>query len=317
MISAVIKFDDNRVSIHSANTKNVGTKFEKGFYTASFDQSGNLVIYEEFLQELHNPYRTKENEIIINTVEGFFSEGIAEKVKSLGFIHKLGILSFGKQGTGKTSLLHFIAKKLVEEQDAIVFFSNSTSNLSAGIHLAKMVREIQNNPIIFIADEFERYAKDAESEMKNFLDGNMSIDNMLFLAATNYIDKVPETLKDRPSRFKVVQEIKGITDRNMMRSIIENISNKIQPGLFTSEEIENEIKELEDVTLDELKHICLNKITNSYIPKQATRQRIGFKSPSKEDGESKSGIPTSLFFPYFTIGTGSKSSTSKDKPSNI
>jgi ATP-dependent 26S proteasome regulatory subunit len=302
MISAVIKFDDNRVSIHSSTTKAVGTTFDKGFYIANFDGHGNLVIYEEFLQELHNPYRTKENENIIETVNGFFSEGIEEKVKSLGFIHKLGILTHGKQGTGKTSLLHFVAKKLLEEQNAIVLFCNSSSFLSGGIALAKMIREIQSNPIVFIADEFERYAKDAESEMKNFLDGNTSINNMLFLAATNYIDKVPDTLKDRPSRFKIVQEIKGLTDKTIIKQIITDISNKIQPNLFTSYEIDEAIKDVDDITLDEIKHLCLNKITNSYIPKQVLRREIGFKAFKKED--EKENEKVNIAYPYFTIGFG-------------
>lgn len=288
MISAVIKFDDNTINIHSSATKQVGTKFDKGFYIVSRDQSGNFVIIEDVLRELHNPYKTKENGIVIETVEGFFREGIRDKVKALGFIHKLGILVHGKQGTGKTSMLHFIAKKLEQEQNAIIFFCNSGATLSAGVSLAKMIREIQENPIIFIADEFERYAKDHESEMKNFLDGNESIDNMLFLAATNYIDKVPDTLKDRPSRFKVVQEVKGITDKKLMAKILEDISGRIQPFLFSTQEIDDIVREMDDATIDEIKHTCLDKLTNTFIPKQAIKNTIGFKAQKALEAEESS-----------------------------
>jgi SpoVK/Ycf46/Vps4 family AAA+-type ATPase len=178
----------------------------------------------------------------------------------------------------KTSLLHFIAKKLVEEQDAIVFFCNSSKHLNTAVVLAKGIREIQNNPVILIGDEFERYAKDAESEMKNLLDGNESVNNSLFLAATNYIDKVPDTLKNRPSRFKVVQEIRGITDKQLLYAIIRNISSKIDPSLFTDQEITEVVADTIDATMDELKHICLDKLTDNYLPKQITRTYVGFHS---------------------------------------
>lgn len=308
MISAVIKFEDNRISIHSSATKQVGTKFDKGFYIVSKDQAGNFVIVEDVLRELHNPYRTKENEVIVDTVEGFFRGGIKEKVKALGFVHKLGILVYGKQGTGKTSMLHFIAKKLEQEQNAIIFFCNSGGTLSAGIALSKMIREIQENPIIFIADEFERYAKEYESEMKNFLDGNESIDNMLFLAATNYIEKVPDTLKDRPSRFKVVQETKGITDKKLMARILEDISNRIQPFLFSPQEIDSIVAEMEDVTLDEIKHTCLDKLTNTFVPKQAIRNTIGFKAQKALEAEELytdpfKGLWFSIGAPTITVTT--------------
>lgn len=291
MISAFIQFTDGKVSIHSSDIQQVDTKFAKGFYFASTDSNGNLHITKTKLEELHNPYRTEENELVINTVDNFFKQEIAQKVKQLGFIHKLGILLYGLQGRGKTSVLHFIAQKLVETQYAIVFMCYNEGTLATAIRLSAQIREIQDNPIVFVADEFERYAKDAESEMKNFLDGNQSVNNSLFLAATNYLEKVPDTLKNRPSRFKVVQEIKGITDKNLMKVILGDISERINPGLFTSEEIEDIVKDIEDISMDELKHICLDKITNSYIPKKKDA-KIGFLAKSKETEQVENQPPS-------------------------
>lgn len=309
MISAVIKFEDNRVSIHSSATKNVGTQFTPGFYKANTDNNGNLVISESKLEEIHDPNPTQENIMVLKTVESFFADGILEKVRKLGYIHKLGVLLFGRAGTGKTSLLNFIAQRLVDERGAIVFFCENGNGLSAAIHLAGMIREIQDSPIIFIGDEFERYAHDAESEMKNLLDGNNSINNSLFLAATNYIEKVPDTLKKRPSRFKVVLDIKGITDKTTMANTIRNISERIQPGLFTEKEIEEEVKKLEDVTLDEIKQLCLDKLTNNYLPPIVVRKSIGFGKNTEEEVKSNTAW-------YSIGGLFSPSSKSKIKEGN-
>lgn len=284
MISAVIKYVDGKVSVHDSATKEVGTTFSPGFYEALANSNG-MTILEAKLSELHPPFRSPENKVIIETIRGFFADGMREKINSLGFIHKLGILLFGRQGTGKTATMHFIANVLVKERDAIVFFCNSNAQLSGATMLAAAVREIQGNPIVFIADEFERYAKDAESEMKNFLDGNKSIDNMLFLAATNYIEKVPETLRKRPSRFKIVKEVKGIKDKKTMKEVFDSISSKISPHLFTDEEIKDIIAKTNDITIDEIKHICLDKATSTYVTPVTKKESVGFKFGSEEEDD--------------------------------
>jgi SpoVK/Ycf46/Vps4 family AAA+-type ATPase len=178
---------------------------------------------------------------------------------------------------GTNGKINYIAKELKTNNNGIIFFCNSGQTLSGAISIARSIREVQDNPIILIADEFERYARDYESEMKNFLDGIDSIENTLFLAATNYIDKVPETLKNRPSRFRIVSEIKGIEDKETMKSIIKSISDKIEPNLFSFEEIENILKTLETSTFDELKLICLDKITSTFVKVKESRTKIGFK----------------------------------------
>ena len=288
MISAYIRYADGRVSIHSEKAESVGTIFEKGFYEVSTDNNGNMSIFVEKLEELHAPYNTPTNKIIIKTVDSFFSPGMMEKVNELGFVHKIGCLLFGCQGGGKSALLNFIANKLVQEREGIVFFCNNSNTLKTAINLARMIREIQPNPIVFIADEFEKYAKDAESEMKNFLDGNTSINNTLFLAATNYIEMIPDTLKNRPSRFKVVMEIEKMKSKKLMKTILRDISNKISPSLFTKEQIDVEVEKLKEATLDELKHLCLDKLTDNYLPKIKTRPtQIGFNKNIEEEEEEE------------------------------
>lgn len=293
MISAVVGFKDGKVSIHSSETKYVDRIFNAGFYSANIDNNGNMHIIERELAEIHVPFVTKDNSIIINTVAAFFNDGVREKVESLGFTHKIGALLHGKQGCGKTSLLNYIADEFMKSNKAIVFLCENQGTLTTAIQLAFSIREIQSNPIIFIADEFEKYCRSSESELKNFLDGNMSISNSLFLAATNYIEDIPDTLKDRPSRFKIVVEIVGITEKSLMKAVIKNISDKINPGLFNEQEIDEEISKLSSVTMDELKHICLNKVTNTYIPKELSeRPSIGFRNHKdniNEKGNTVSG----------------------------
>jgi len=289
-ISAVIKYEDNRVSIHTSKAKSVSTTLEKGFYTSLPDGKGGLTIKEEFLPELHTPYNTEENETVIETVKSFFKKGIKERVNALGVIHKLGILSFGKQGTGKTARMNYIASKMIDECGAIAFLCGTGEALQGAISLAKAIREIQDTPIIFIADEFEKFAGDYESAMKSLLDGVDSIENTLFLGATNYIDLIPDSLKDRPSRFKIVQELKGMEDKKQIEGILLDLCSKVTPPLMTLEEIQEEIKGQDNYTLDELKHIVLSRVTDSYVKvKKTTTTPIGFgaKKEISEEEDKK------------------------------
>lgn len=284
MISAVIEFEDGRVSVHTSKTKNVNTEFKAGLYEASYDNNGTLVITTESLDEIHEPYYSKENQLILDTVEAFFKEGIKESVEKMGFIHKLGILMYGKQGTGKSAIMNSVSKYMIDYNNAIIIYCNNYRTFEGGIPLAKQIRQIQDNPIIFIADEFDIYVKDFESDLKNFLDGKDSIPNSLFLAATNYIDKIPSTLKQRPSRFKLVVEIFGIEDKRVMKDIMTKLSNQLEPSLYTDEELETLFDDTNSITIDEIKQMALDKLTDTVIPKQ-TKSKIGFVV-NKEDEET-------------------------------
>lgn len=278
MISAVITMEDGSVLVHSSKTKLVDTVFEPEFYETYTDNYGKRFINIKKVDEIHEPFLTAQNLTVLDTINSFFKDGVRETVKKLGFTHKLGVLLHGKQGTGKTSLINHIITMMVKEKGAVVLFCNNGNKLAAAITLAKEIREIQSSPIIFVADEFERYAENYEAELKNLLDGNDSIDNSLFLGATNYIEKVPKTLKERPSRFRVVLEITGVDDKKLIRKIITTISKKISPNLFTKQEITDIVADVKQVTLDEIKHICLNKVTNLMLPSNLNQSEIGFLS---------------------------------------
>jgi len=286
MISAVITHEDNRVSIHSSRTSRVGTTFEQGMYEADTNQ-GQIIINTKEMPESHNVSITEEIQDIGETVKSFFKENMRERVNEMGFLHKMGILLYGKQGTGKTSLLNNIARIVIEKEGAIVFICDTSDKLSAAVELSYSIREIQDNPIVFIADEFERYASGMESAIKNFLDGHKSVDNSLFLAATNYLDRVPDTLKNRPSRFKIVREIQGFSDKGVIKTIIENIASKSAVQLFEEGEIERILEENSSLTIDEIKHICLDKVMGLYLKGSISSPQIGFsKKKETESGEN-------------------------------
>lgn len=293
-IKAVLTFNDGSISVHSSNIKKTSEIFDSGFYRSVKTDNG-LLINSVTLGETNDPFDLDIFHDIVDYSSKFFNPELKDKVNKMGFKHKLGILLYGIQGTGKTTFLYFLARKIVSELNGICFVCQSAKELAGAVSLAYSIREVQDNPIVFIGDEFERWARDMESEMKSFLDGENSIDNTVFLAATNYIDKVPDSLKSRPSRFKGVYEIKKIKNRDIIYNIIKSKSEIIE--LFSDEEIGKISDDLakNGVTLDEIKQRILDGVLNSSLG-MSERSTIGFKPKEEEDADTGSTTSWTMLY---------------------
>ena len=197
-------------------------------------------------------------------------------MKSLCFNHKTGVLLEGKAGTGKSTIIKHYVNNIVNEQGGIVFYISTPSVVAECWSFIHKIRAIQNNPIVVIFEEIDMFVGDSNSKnfegyLKSAFDGNLSIDNCLIFGSTNYIDRIPNALKNRPSRFKYVLTIEGIQCENEVWQILENMIG----DLFTELEITEFAKDLVGKTLDEIKQFALDKIMDLETYKKTTSS-IGF-----------------------------------------
>lgn len=182
----------------------------------------------------------------------FFEPRIKEKINSLGYSHKMGVMLYGKQGGSKSSIMNYYADKFIKEQDAVYFYIKGYY-ISQCWDFIKQIRKIQDNPIIVCWDECDKFfdgrASGQENTIKPMLDGNLEIDNCIVLMSTNYIDKVPTTILDRPSRVKYKFEVESIDDIDSIRGILTNALSDI----LSTEQIEEATLDNKGKTIDEIK----------------------------------------------------------------
>jgi len=109
--------------------------------------------------------------------------------------------------------------------------------------------------ILVILEEFEEEARRNERSLLNLLDGPNQMKNVMYVATTNYLDKVPRRMV-RPGRFSNTLEIK-LPDDNARRFYLQQKFTDIDL-------IESIVGVTKDFTIDEVRevvkqHYCLNK----------------------------------------------------------
>lgn len=210
-----------------------------------------------------------------NLLKSFYDPKVINTIKVLGFNHKTGVLFYGSEGTGKSTIIKYYANQCIKEQSALIFYITSNFCHSQCWDFIMKIREVQDNPIVVIYEEFDEYIKDYEGFLKTAFDGNMSINNCIVFASTNYIHAIPDALKNRPSRFKYSLNIEGISEQDD----VYNIMHPLLKSIFSDEEIKKFAKSHTNQSLDTIKQFCVDKIMEleTYAKKTSL---LGFMSKS-------------------------------------
>lgn len=142
---------------------------------------------------------------VVREIEQFWGEGVSKKFQEYGLVHKRGVLLAGKPGTGKTITLAKAAKVVIEKFDGIVLFNPKPDFIGDFLRILKDIEP--NKKVLVMWEEFDSILRHNESELLSLLDGEVQVGNIIYLATTNYLSKIPARIKNRPSRFARVIEV--------------------------------------------------------------------------------------------------------------
>ena len=188
---------------------------------------------------------------VVKELKKFWSEGASKKFKEYGIIQKRGLMLEGIPGTGKTVSLTRASQIAVQEFGAVVLF-NPPPQYTA--KFVAMIKEIEpTKPILVIWEEFDSMLGRNESAMLSLLDGETQVENIMYLATTNYISRIPARIKNRPSRFARIINV-GIPTKEARRLYLQ--------AKLTAEDKEKHLEAMVDASdnfvMDQLKDLIVS-----------------------------------------------------------
>lgn len=187
---------------------------------------------------------------VIKDVNKFWTPETRAKFDKYNMVYKRGVLLYGPPGSGKTVITTKIMEQVVNE-GGLVFFDVNPQLLYEGVSL---IKEIQGDiKILSVYEEFDAWINE-DSKFLSLLDGELQIENVVYLATTNYIDRIPPRIKNRPSRFACVVEV-GLPAADVRKAFL---LGKLGKNGLPESELNEWVAKSEGFTLDHLKDLIIS-----------------------------------------------------------
>lgn len=189
------------------------------------------------------------NDKIVEDINNFLKPEVRQRFADHKLVYKRGILLHGAPGTGKTTSIARVSQKIVEG-GGIVLFGPSPELAGEIIRLIRGTNP--TSTILLVYEELETYLQRYSHEMLSILDGQLQVDNIVTLATTNYISRIPSRIKNRPSRFALSIEV-GVPDEGFRK---EFFSKKLLPQY--QERLAEFVESTDGMVVDQMKDVIVS-----------------------------------------------------------
>lgn len=134
---------------------------------------------------------------VVSEIQKFWKK--EEVFRDYKLTYKRGIILWGPPGSGKSCTIQLIMRDVVDRGGVVIKFTHPTLFVE-GI---RKFREIQTDtPLVVLMEDIDSILEMYnESEVLNILDGVNQVDKVVFLATTNYPERLGARIINRPSRF--------------------------------------------------------------------------------------------------------------------
>jgi ATPase family associated with various cellular activities (AAA) len=169
---------------------------------------------------------------ILSEIDVFWQRG--PQFARYGFLHRRGFLFYGKQGCGKSSLIHQIISRVVTSGHVAFFCQNPYQF----IQCMERFREVEpERPMVCVFEDVDAIIESyGDSELLQWLDGNHQVNKAVNLASTNYPKKLDKRIIARPRRFDRVLRIES-PDEHVRRAFFSRKMpelNEVEVGAWAA-----------------------------------------------------------------------------------
>jgi GTPase SAR1 family protein len=170
-----------------------------GFYKITVDDYGRVVFNKiPICTEELIVFPGTNSETILTEIQDFWKK--KKKFKQHGLAYKRGILLWGEPGGGKTSIIELAIHDLIQNRGGVCFQFDNPELFKTGFQEFRNVQP--ETPVIAILEDIDSIIRMyEESALLNILDGVENVENIIFIATTNYPERLGARIVNRPSRF--------------------------------------------------------------------------------------------------------------------
>jgi AAA+ superfamily predicted ATPase len=227
------------------------------------------------------------SEAVIKEISKFWER--EENFKKYKLNYRRGLFLYGPPGSGKSSTIQLICEDVVN-RSGVVFKFVSPGIFSDGV---RIFREIQpETPIVVLMEDIDSIIDSFnESEVLNILDGVDQISKVVYLATSNYPERLGQRLLNRPSRFDKRFKM-GHPKKNSRRNYFNHLIDEETIKEYKID-IEKWVEDTENMSIAHLKElfiaVCI--LGNSYEESIETlRNMMDYNPRSDEDDNNKIGF---------------------------
>ena len=260
-------------------------RLSPGLYELAWDNKYNTVSFIGQKMNTDELYELPTAEIkeILSDIKSFWSK--SSDYQKYKLMHKRGILLYGDPGCGKSGILQLCMKHIIQELSGVVINLKDEDSVKHYVDAIPRFRQIEpNRPLIVIIEDIDAIAGDSNyvnSILLNILDGVKQIENVVYIATTNYPERLAERITNRPSRFDRRYYIAS-PSKEVRRSYLLN------KGADLKLDMERWVKDTEGMSMSHLKELFISVVVLDIKYEDAIAHLKGLKKSPRN--KSQGGI---------------------------
>jgi hypothetical protein len=201
-----MKFTNNGNGFFITPEVSIQDRLPGGAYKLSYSAREERIYFQPIRLQYDKLVDLPSDEFtqVMNEMDKFLSPETKRVYDEHGFIYKRSMFLHGDPGTGKSCIINRVSEK-VEKMQGVILFSTNPGITMMALEILKNLSPEVLTMVIF--EEFDQILEEGyEEEMLKLLDGQVQKPNTIYLATTNFLNKIPKRML-RPGRFSRVIQV--------------------------------------------------------------------------------------------------------------